>query len=154
MRAGIKRNQEKQQDRMLNTASKRFKHAEVGDSVLIPISQPDKIQSLGPRNILGCITSRDDSSYSIGTIQGTQAVNYSRFQFELCPTKLMSLESIPPVTISRQQQCRVLLSASLATQLADASIAKLRDVPAGNLVEAVTQSVIGDIYVLTNKWSH
>ena len=58
MRAGIKRNQEIQQDRMLNTASKRFKHAEVGDSVLIPISQPDKIQCLGPRNILGCISLR------------------------------------------------------------------------------------------------
>ena len=58
MRAGIKRNQEKQRDRMLSTASKRFKHAEVGDSVLIPISQPDKIQCLGPRNILGCISLR------------------------------------------------------------------------------------------------
>ena len=64
MRAGIKRCQEKQQDRMLKSASKRFKHAEVGDSVLIPISQPDKMHSLGPRNILGCITSRDESSYS------------------------------------------------------------------------------------------
>ena len=59
---------------VLNTASKRFKLAEVGDSVIIPISQPDKVHSLCPRNILGCITSRDESSYSIGTNQGTLAV--------------------------------------------------------------------------------
>ena len=67
MRAGIKRCQEKQQDRMLNTASKKFKEAVVGDSVLIPNSQPDKVYSLGPRITLGCITSRDESTYSIGT---------------------------------------------------------------------------------------
>ena len=37
---------------MLNASSKKFKKAQVGDSSLIPISQPDKISSLGPRNIL------------------------------------------------------------------------------------------------------
>ena len=81
MRAGIKRNQGRQHERMLKASTKKFKQAQVGDSVLIPISQPDKISSLGPRNILGCITSRDDSMYSIGTSQGTLAVSYSRNQF-------------------------------------------------------------------------
>ena len=103
IRAGIKRCQEKQQDRMLNTASKKFKEAEVGDSVLIPISQPDKVHSLGPRNILGCITSRDESTYSIGTTLGTLAVNYSRNQFELSPTNLLPLDSIPPRTVTQTE---------------------------------------------------
>ena len=110
MRAGIKRCQEKQKDRMLNTASKKFKEAEVGDSVLIPISQPDKVHSLGPRNILGCITSRNESTYSIGTTQGRLAVNYSRNQFELCPTNLLPLDSIPPRTVT---QTEAMQSASL-----------------------------------------
>ena len=43
MRAGIKRNQE---ERMLNASSKKLKQAQVGDSVLIPIFQPNKISSL------------------------------------------------------------------------------------------------------------
>ena len=54
MRAGIKRNQERQQERMLNTSSKKFKQAQVGDSVFISISLVDKIIFLGLRNI-GCI---------------------------------------------------------------------------------------------------
>ena len=53
-KAGIQRNQERQQERMLNASSKKFKQAQVGHSVLIPISQPYKISSLCPRNILGC----------------------------------------------------------------------------------------------------
>ena len=46
MRAGIKRNQERQQERMLNASMKKFRQAQVGVSVLIPISQPDKISPL------------------------------------------------------------------------------------------------------------
>ena len=103
MRAAIKRSQENQQERMLNASSKKFKDAEVGDSVLIPISQPDKISSLGPRNILGCITSIGDSTYSIGTSRGKLAVNYSRNQFEVCPTKLLSIESIPSITVTQTE---------------------------------------------------
>ena len=76
-------------------SSKKFKQAQVGDSVLIPISQPDTISSLGPHNTLGCITSRYGSTYSIGTSQGTLAVSYSRNQFEVCPTNLLSIDSIP-----------------------------------------------------------
>ena len=78
LRAGIRRNLERQQERMLNASSKKFKHAQVGDSVLIPISKPDKISSLGHRNILGCITSGDDSTYSIGASQGTLAGSHNR----------------------------------------------------------------------------
>ena len=95
---------------MLNASVKKFKHAEVGDSVLIPISQPDKVSSLGPRNIIGCITSRSDSTYSIGTNQGTLAVNYCRNQFEVCPTNILSIDSIPAGTIS---QTEAMQSASL-----------------------------------------
>ena len=107
---------------MLNASSKKFKQAQVGDSVLIPISQPDKISSLGPRNILGCISSRDDSTYSIGRSQGTLAVSYSRNQYEVCPTNLLSVDSIPVVTIT---QTKAMQSVSLG--VADCSACKCKN---------------------------
>ena len=122
MRARIKKNQERKHERMLNASSKKFKQAQVGDSVLIPISQPDKISSLGPRNILGCISSRDDSTYSIGRSQGTLAVSYSRNQFEVCPTNLLSVDSIPVVTIT---QTKAMQSVSLG--VADCSACKCKN---------------------------
>ena len=69
MRAGIKRNQESLHHRMLNSSSKKFKPAHIGNTVMIPISEPDKVNSLGPRNIIGCITGKDDSTYTVGTLK-------------------------------------------------------------------------------------
>ena len=48
----IKRSQEKCHQRMLNANGKRFKPAEIGDNTIIPISKPDKLSTISPRNIL------------------------------------------------------------------------------------------------------
>ena len=53
---------------MLNASSKRVKHAETGDNIFIPIAQPDKINSLVPRNILACITEKGESTYLVGML--------------------------------------------------------------------------------------
>ena len=103
MRAGIKRNQEKLHERMLNTSSKKLRPAEVGDIVVIPIAQPDKVNSLGPRNMLGCITEKGETTYRVGTSQGTLSVGYTRNQFELCSTNLLARDSVPDVTITQTQ---------------------------------------------------
>ena len=100
--------------------------------------------------ILGRITSRDDSTYSIGTSQGTLAVSYSRNQFEVYPTNLLSVDSIPAVTIT---QTKAMQSVSLG--VADCSackfrIAKLRDVSAGKLAEAAILNAIKGVLVLTS----
>ena len=110
MRAGIKRSQESLHYRMLNSSSKKLKPAHIGNTVIIPISEPDKVNSLGPRNIIGCITDKDDSTYIVGTSQGTISVAYTRNQFELCPSNLLSIESVPPETVT---QTEVTQSASL-----------------------------------------
>ena len=52
------RNQEQLHDRMLKTSAKKLQPAEVGNNVIILISLPDRINSLSPRNIVGCITSK------------------------------------------------------------------------------------------------
>ena len=81
--------------------------------------------------------SRDDSTYSIGTSQGILAVSYSRNQFEVCPTNLLSVDFIPAeLPLLRPRQYKVHHLVSQIVQLANVRIAKLRDVPAGNLAEA------------------
>ena len=80
------------------------------NTILVPISEPDKVNSLGLRNISGCITGKDDSTYTVGTSQGTISVSYTRNQFELCPSNLLSIESVPSETVT---QTEVTQSASL-----------------------------------------
>ena len=46
IRAGIKRNQNKLPNRMLQSSAKKFHPAYVGDDVIIPIERPDKMTSL------------------------------------------------------------------------------------------------------------
>ena len=53
MRAGIKRNQERFHERMLNTSSKKLRPAEVDDTVVIPIAHPDQFE-LCTTNLLCC----------------------------------------------------------------------------------------------------
>ena len=77
LRAGIKRSQESVHHRMLNSSSNRFKPAYIRNTVIIPISELDEVNSLGPRNIIGCITGKDDSTYTVGTSQGTISVAYT-----------------------------------------------------------------------------
>ena len=64
---------------------------------------------LGPRNILGFLTSRDDSTYFIGTSQGTLVVNYSRNQFEVSPTILLSVDFILAVAITQTKEMQSVL---------------------------------------------
>ena len=70
IRSGIKRSQEDLHSKMLRNSSKKFKEAHVGDSILIPISRPDVISSIGPRNLTRCITSKDNEFYTVGTTEG------------------------------------------------------------------------------------
>ena len=84
VRIGIKINQENWHRRMINATSKKLKHAEIGDSVLIHISRPDMISSIGPMNLSGCITNKEDHLYTIGTTEGILGANYTRGQFDAC----------------------------------------------------------------------
>ena len=47
IRASMKRSQESLH-RKLNSSSKNLKPAHIGNTVVIPISEPDKVNSLGP----------------------------------------------------------------------------------------------------------
>ena len=56
LRAGIKRSQNKLHNRMLQSSAKKFHPACVGDNVIIPIERPDRMTSLGQRNLIGVVT--------------------------------------------------------------------------------------------------
>ena len=85
---GIKRNQEKLHDRMLKSSNKKFKPAEISDTVLMLISQPDKMSSIGPRKLVGHIIEAQDSVYTVSTSHGTISIGYARNQFDECPFKI------------------------------------------------------------------
>ena len=83
LRLNIKHSQEKCNQRMLNASNKQFKPAEIGDNIIIPISKPDKLSRIGPRNIVGCITNQVKNIYSVGTSEGESSVGYTRNQFPI-----------------------------------------------------------------------
>ena len=89
MRDGIRRSQDQLLDRMLISSSKSLQPAEVENNVILPILRP-----LGTRNIVGCITSIHNSMYTVGTPQGTISVSYTRNQFELCPSNVISFGGV------------------------------------------------------------
>ena len=90
MRAGIKRSQEKCHERMLRASGKRFKPAELGDAVVLPIPHPDRLCAIGPRNILGSIHDKQDDIYTIATSEGLISGGYSRNQFEIQSSNLIT----------------------------------------------------------------
>ena len=54
-----------------------MKPAGIGDTLLVPISQPDNMSSIGPRNLMDQITEVRDSVY---TSYGTISTGYTRNQ--------------------------------------------------------------------------
>ena len=107
IRAGIKRNQEKLHDRMLVSSAKKFHPANIGDNVLVPIERPDKMNSLGPRNMLGVVTNISEGVYTIGTRDGTLNTAYTRNQFEVCSSNsFLQPTIVPPAIVSQTSAMR------------------------------------------------
>ena len=58
---------------MLVASSKKLRQAEFGDSVVNTIALPNKVNSLGPSDVLGCITEKGDN-IRVGASKGTLSV--------------------------------------------------------------------------------
>ena len=61
------------------------------------------MSTIGPRNILGCITDEVDNIYSIGTLLGEGSVGYTRNQFELAKANILSPSKIPLQQITQTE---------------------------------------------------
>ena len=55
---------------MLQSSAKRFQVTDVADNVIIPIKRPDKMNSLGQRNLMGVVMDVNEGNYTIGTRDG------------------------------------------------------------------------------------
>ena len=81
IRAGIKLNQNKLHQRMLQFSEKKCHPASVGDDVIIPIERPDRMTSLGQRNLFGEVTEVESDNYTG------------------CPIIIALLKSSPPSSV-------------------------------------------------------
>ena len=95
-RAGAKRKQQDQADKMLERSAKRFKPAEINDTVLVPIPDLDRGRCDYP-NIKAVVLEIHPGGHSwkLGTKSGVLDQWYSRNQFQPTLEKFMSVEDVP-----------------------------------------------------------
>lgn len=97
-------NLEKQAAKMIDASNKRFKPAQMGDHVLVPIPDVDKGRS-DFRNIRGIVRGvNGDGCYTIGTEHGILKQAYTRNQF--MPTNSVSVFQIPEKYVSLREAAR------------------------------------------------
>ena len=100
-RKGIKRKQIDLHQRMVKANCNHFPDANIGDNILLPITKPDSI-AFGKKNMLGVVLSKENDLYSIGTKYGVLDTNYTKNQFDICPSKFLEQEGVPQNRISQR----------------------------------------------------
>lgn len=92
--------QKRQAEKMLETTKKKFKPAQVGLSVRIPVPDVDRSRT-DHRNILGVIMSvEDDDFYRLGTLHGIIKQLFARNQFDICKQKFLAVEDVKDIEIT------------------------------------------------------
>ena len=94
-RQGAKRKQQDQADKMLERSTKRFKEAQVGDTVLVPIPDLDRGRCEYP-NLKAIILEMhpNGSMWRLGCKSGVLDQWYSRNQFQPTLEKFMNVEDV------------------------------------------------------------
>ena len=95
-RSGAKRKQEKQANKMLELSNKRFKPAEIGDTVFVPIPDIDRGRCEAP-NLKALVLDIHDNGHlwRLGCKSGVLEQYYSRNQFQPTLEKYLSRADIP-----------------------------------------------------------
>ena len=105
-RKGCKENLQKQSVKMIEASNKRFKPAQIGDNVLVPIPDVDKGRT-DFRNICGVVTKvNGDGCYTIGTEQGILKQAYTRNQFMPTKSAFMSTDQVREKLVSLREAAR------------------------------------------------
>ena len=89
MREMAKKRQNLQADKMLEQSNKRFKPAEEGENVNVPIPEVDRGR-LDPPNFTAVVQERSSETglYTLGTKAGTLNTRFSRNQFNVIQRNL------------------------------------------------------------------
>ncbi|KAK7602738.1 hypothetical protein V9T40_006712 [Parthenolecanium corni] len=98
-RAGAKEALTQQATKMLKLSKERYRDAEVGETVRIPIPDVDRARA-DLRNVLGVVLSHTDGVYEIVTHFGKLNQLYSRNQFTICTDQFLSANDVPGQKIS------------------------------------------------------
>ena len=98
---------------MKQASEKRFKAAEIGQNVRVPIPELDRGQA-DHRNLVGVVLEVKDGFYKIGTKNGVLKSLYSHGQFDLC-----SEVFITAVMIQKQRLAYDRLRQPLQLELAE-----------------------------------
>ncbi len=94
-RQGAKRKQEDQAERMMERSNKKFKPAEVGDNVVVHVSELDRGRA-DHRNVMAVVMSVDERGCRLETKQGVLQPLYLRSMFDLCKTNgFISVSDVP-----------------------------------------------------------
>ena len=91
---------------MLKASNNSLPPARVGDNILLPIEKPDMVTTLGNKNMMGVVVSNNDQMYSIGTSYGILEKQFTRNQFQLCPSKFLKIDNLPTSIIPQSTAMR------------------------------------------------
>ena len=106
-RASAKRKMQENADKMCEASVKRFKPAEIGDTVLVPVPDVDRGRGDFP-NVMGIVLDAEPNGlYKVGTKSGILQQKYSRNQFQPCRQKFISTDDVPTNCISLREAARV-----------------------------------------------
>jgi hypothetical protein len=88
---------------MIKLLKERFKDAEVGETVRIPVPDVDRVGADLRNIILGAVFSCTDGGNEIGTQFGKLNQHYSRNQFTICNETFLSVTDVPNTEISLRE---------------------------------------------------
>ena len=94
-REGAKNKQHNQAEKMQQSSTMRFKKAEVGDSVMIPIPLVDRGRAEFPNAKAVVLQVEENGTYKLGTRHGVLKQLYTRNQFTPCEQQFVSIEDVP-----------------------------------------------------------
>ena len=114
VRNQVRQNQKREAAKMLESARKKLKSAQVNDCVRVPVPIFDRAKT-DQRNLLGVITEVDDKGmFTTATKHGLLAQKFSRNQFEVNDHGLMTTDNIP---IEKRHQSMSVREAAVASSL-------------------------------------
>ena len=93
-RRGTKRRQEEQATSMLQKSARRYKQAQVGDSVMVHLPEVDRGRCEIPNVHAVVIELNEAGIYRLATSQGVLLGVYSRNQFEPLPVPLLTMDKL------------------------------------------------------------
>ena len=122
--------------------------------MIIPIERPDRMTSLGQRNLIGEVTEVESNNYTIGTRDGILTNGYSRNQFELCATNFIQPNNIPSSSISQTTAMRNASFGIIGGAFCRFKHCKTNRCACRKALEVTTLNVINDRALLTRLKIH